>query len=77
MKRISAFMLLVALCVACSTPVLAQRISPQENARQGRAAAKKQQKMLKKANKKQNKAMKKYEKTQRKSVKKANKRIAR
>lgn len=77
MKRIFTFMLFVAICIACSMPVAAQRISPEENARQGRAAAKKQQKMLKKANKKQNKAMKKYEKAQRKSVKKANKRIAR
>ena len=73
MKRIVTFMLLlVALCGAWSMPARAQRISPQENARQSKKAIKKQQKMLNKANKKQAKAMKKAAKAQRKQAKKAN-----
>ena len=75
MKRIAAFMLLIALGVAGSIPANAQRISIEENARQSRKADKKQQKMLKKANKKQRKAMKKYAKAQRKATKKANRRL--
>jgi hypothetical protein len=75
MKRIPAFMLLVALSFAGSIPAHAQRISPEENARQSSRAAKKQQKMLKKANKKQRKAMKKYEKAQRKATRKANQQL--
>jgi hypothetical protein len=75
MKRIAAFMLLLAsLGVAGSIPAQAQRISPEENARQSRKAMKKQQKMLNKANKKQRKAMKKAAKAQRKATKKANRR---
>jgi hypothetical protein len=74
MKRIAALMLLAVLSLASSMPAQAQRISPQENARQSRKAIKKQQKMLNKANKKQAKAMKKAAKTQRKATKKANKR---
>jgi uncharacterized protein YpmS len=73
MKRIGAFFLLLALSVAVSLPVHAQRMSPQESARQSRRAAKRQQKMLKRANKKQRKAQKKYEKAQRKHTKKLNK----
>jgi len=68
MKRIATFvLLLVALSAAWSMPAQAQRISPQENARQSRKAIKKQQKMLNKANKKQRKAMKKAAKAQRKA----------
>jgi hypothetical protein len=68
MKRIATFvLLLVALSAAWSMPAQAQRISPQENARQSRKAIKKQQKMLNKANKKQRKAMKKAGKKQRKA----------
>jgi len=75
MKRIATFMLLlVALSFAWSIPAQAQRISPEENARQSRKAIKKQQKMLNKANKKQAKAMKKAAKAQRKATKKANRR---
>jgi len=75
MKRIVTFMLLlVALSAAWSMPARAQRISPQENARQSKKAIKKQQKMLNKANKKQAKAMKKAAKAQRKQAKKANSR---
>ena len=75
MKRIVTFMLLlVALGAAWSMPAQAQRITPQENARQSKKAIKKQQKMLNKANKKQSKAMKKAAKKQRKQMKKANNR---
>jgi len=75
MKRIVTFMLLlVALSAAWSIPAQAQRITPQENARQSKKAIKKQQKMLNKANKKQSKAMKKAAKKQRKQMKKANSR---
>jgi len=75
MKRIATFLLLLAaLSAAWSIPAQAQRISPEENARQSRKAIKKQQKMLNKANKKQAKAMKKYAKQQRKAAKKANRR---
>jgi hypothetical protein len=70
-KRIAAFILLVALGGAWSVPATAQRISVEENARQSQEAAKKQQKMLKKAGKKQQKAMKKYAKAQRKAAKRA------
>jgi len=73
MKRIAAFILLVALSVAGAIPAQARRVKTQDNSRQS-AAAKKQQKMLKKANKKQQKAMKKYEKKQRKAIKRANRR---
>ena len=55
MKQIAAFILLV-LGGAWSIPATAQRISVEENARQSKEAAKKQQKMLKKAGKKQRKA---------------------
>ena len=73
MKRIVTFMLLlVALNAAWSIPAQAQRISPQENARQSKKAIKKQQKMLNKANKKQAKAMKKAGKKQRKQMRTAN-----
>src|SRR5450756_2181786 len=67
MKRIAAFLLLVALSVAGSIPARAQRTSDDESARLSRSA-KTQQKMLKKANKKQRNAMKKYEKAQRKAA---------
>jgi len=75
MKRIVTFiLLLVALSAAWSIPAHAQRISPQENARQSRKAIKKQQKMLNKVNKKQAKAMKKAAKKQRKQMRTANNR---
>ena len=73
MKRIVTFiLLLVALSAAWSIPAHAQRISPQENARQSRKAIRKQQKMLNKVNKKQAKAMKKAAKKQRKQMRTAN-----
>ena len=75
MKRIVTLMLLlVALSAAWSIPAHAQRISPQENARQSKKAIKKQQKMLNKVNKKQAKAMKKAAKKQRKQMRTANNR---
>ena len=70
MKRIAAFMLMIALSVACSIPVQAEdTAATAENMRRSRKAAKDQQKMLKKADKKQRKAVKKYEKGQRKAAK--------
>jgi hypothetical protein len=76
MKRIGAFLLLLTLAVAISSPLQAQRMTPEENARQSRKATKDHQKMLKHANKKQSKAQKKFEKTQRKQTKKANRDLA-
>jgi hypothetical protein len=77
MKRIAAFMLLVVLSMAGAMPAQAQKpISPEENARQSRKSAKKQQKMLNKANKRQAKAQKKFEKRERKATKKANRDLA-
>lgn len=73
MKRFAALMLLAIVSVTCFTPGYAQRMTPEEAARQSRKADKKQQKALNKANKKQRKATKKFEKAERKSTKKANK----
>jgi hypothetical protein len=70
-RRIAAFILLVALGGAWSIPATAQRISVEENARQTQEAAKNQQKMLKKAAKKQQRALKKYAKAQRKAAKRS------
>ncbi len=75
MKRIAAFLLLIALSFAGSIPVQAQRMTPEQNARKSRKDAKTQQKYLKKQAKQQRKAMKRYEKTQRKATKKANKQL--
>jgi hypothetical protein len=72
MKRIATLMLLAVLSIAAAIPAQAQRISPQENARESRKAIKHQQKMLNKANKKQAKAMKKAAKKTRKASQKAN-----
>jgi hypothetical protein len=71
MKRIGAFLLLLALSVACSLPAHAQRENRSigENSREARKAAKQQQKISKKIAKKQRKAMKKYQKAQRKAAK--------
>ena len=69
-------LLLLAL-LSGAVPAHAQRMTPEQNARQSQKDAKKQQKMLKKANKKQQKAMKKAEKAQRKANKKANKDLQR
>jgi hypothetical protein len=74
MKRIAAFLLLIALSIACAIPANAQFTSVEENARQSRAAAKQQQKAMKKSAKQQRKAMKRSQKAQRKAVRKMNKR---
>jgi uncharacterized protein YpmS len=59
MKRIAIFMLLVALSLAGAIPAQAQRISPEENARQSRNAIKKAAKAQRKATKKANRRYKK------------------
>jgi hypothetical protein len=74
MRRIALFVVLVVLSATASRPAGAQRITPEQNARQSQKAIKKQQKMLKKANKKQAKAMKKAAKAQRKATQRANRR---
>lgn len=68
MKRVSAFIQLVALSFAWSTPVKAQIFMGKDSARQSQKAAKTEQKALRKAAKKQRKATKKYEKAQRKAA---------
>ena len=75
MKRIAAFMLLLVFAIASPSPLQAQLMSPQENARQSQKAAKKQQKMLNKANKKQKKAAKKADKAARKENNKNNQQL--
>ncbi len=75
MKRITS-LLLLALGFATSTSLQAQRMSPEENARQSAKAAKTQQKMLQKKNKTQAKASRKFEKAQKKQTKKANRDLA-
>jgi hypothetical protein len=71
MKRIGAFLLLLALSVAWSVPAHAERENRSigENSREARKAAKHQQKASKKLAKKQRKAMKKYQKAQRNAAK--------
>jgi uncharacterized membrane protein (DUF106 family) len=76
MKRIAAFLLLVALSVAGAISAYAQRTSVDENARQSQKAAHRQQKASRKSAKNQRKALKKYTKAQHKAVKKANNRRA-
>jgi hypothetical protein len=71
MKRIPAFMLLVALSFAWSLPATAQIFRGPDSERQAQKANKKQQKALNKAARKQQKAMRKNEKAQRKAAKKA------
>jgi|CZLA01.1.fsa_nt_gi hypothetical protein len=72
MRRIVAFMLLIALSVAYSLPAQAENTAATaENMRRAKKGAKQHEKMLKKMNKKQRKSMKKYEKAQRKAAKKA------
>lgn len=74
MKRTAAVLLLLvfSLSFALTLPAQAQRMTPEQNARQSRKAAKKQQKMLKKMNKRQRKAAKRADKAGRKAAKKAN-----
>jgi len=73
MKRVAAFVLLALFSLTCLVPAHAQRLTPEQNARQSKKAGKKQQKMLKKSAKQQRKAMKRSTKAQRKATKKANK----
>jgi hypothetical protein len=73
MKRVAAFLLLLAFSVAWSIPACAQpeNRSIGENGREARKAAKQQQKRVKKAAKKQRKAMKKNQKAQKKAAKRS------
>jgi hypothetical protein len=71
MKRIPAFILLVALSFAWSIPARTQIFRGPDSARQAQKAAKKQQKSFNKEAKKQRKAMKKYQKSQRKAARRA------
>jgi hypothetical protein len=73
MKRIAAFILLVAL--AGSMSATAQIFMGPNSARQAQKAAKKQQKAQNKAAEKQRKAMKKYQKTQQKAAKRSRHRV--
>jgi hypothetical protein len=77
MKRIAAFILLLASGVAWSIPANAQRENKSigENGREARKAAKQQQRTVKKNAREQRKAMKKYQKAQRKAAKKHQRRI--
>lgn len=80
MKRIAAFVLLVALSHAWLMPAKAQEgMTGAEYGRrtqvEAKKAAKQQRKLFKKASKKQRKAMKKYMKAQRKAAKRANRRV--
>jgi len=77
MKRFVAFLLLAILSLTSLGAARNKnpRMTPEQNARQSREAAKKQQKFLNKANKKQRKAAKKFEKRQRKETREANKNL--
>ncbi len=75
MKRIKGLLLLV-LSFAVSTSLQAQRMSPEENARQSAKAVKTQQKMLQKKNRKQARATRKFEKAQKRQTRKANRDLA-
>lgn len=71
MKRIAAFLLLLASAVAYTSPAVAQRENRSigENGKEARKAAKQQRKTVNRNAKKQRKAMKKYQKAQRKAAK--------
>jgi hypothetical protein len=71
MKRIPAFVLLVALSFAWSIPAKAQIFTGPDSARQAQKAANKEQKA---AAKRQRREVKKYKKAQRKAAKKAQRR---
>jgi len=76
MKRLSAFLLLGLLAVACSIPALAQKENKSigENSREARRASKQYQKNARKQARRQQKAMKKYQKAQRKAAKRQQRR---
>jgi Skp family chaperone for outer membrane proteins len=70
MKRIAAFMLMIALSVACSIPAQGEdTAATAENMRRAKREAKQHQRVLKKLNKQQRKSATKYEKAQRKAAK--------
>ena len=71
MKRILAFVPLLALSLAWSIPAKAQIFGRDDSARRTDKATEKRQKAVEKAAKKQQKAMKKHEKAQRKAAKEA------
>ena len=66
MKRLSAFLLLVACCLGCAIPVIATTNNANAQARDPSKAVKKQQKAQKKYAKAQRKAQRKMEKYDRK-----------
>ncbi len=70
MKRIAAFLLLVALSFSCAAPAGAQQNQrTKNNARLAKRAAKQNQKAMKKIARQQRKAAKKYQKQQRREAK--------
>ena len=71
MRRVAAFILLIALSVMCSPAQAEDTAATAENMRRAKTGAKQHQKMLKKLNKKQRRSMKKYEKEQRKAARKS------
>lgn len=73
MKRLAALLLVASLSVLSAN---AQRISPEENARQSEKAQKKQMKAMKKASKNQQKAMRKSAKAQQKALRKTHQQAA-
>jgi len=76
MKRIAAFILLLASVVTWTIPALARRENRSigENGKEARKAAKQQRKTVNRSAKKQRKAMKKYQKAQRKAAKRQQRR---
>ena len=79
MKRIAAFLLLLALTPAGSVPAWSMPSKPEnrsigENGREARRAAKKYHKSSQKSGRKQQKQMKKYQKAQRKAAKRQRRR---
>lgn len=74
MKRIAAFMLLLALSLVCVIPAGAQNARTKQNARMAKKAAKQNQKAVKKAAKKQRKAAKKSQRASRRAAKRSQRR---
>jgi hypothetical protein len=71
MKRIAAFLLLVALSPAWATPTKRENTRIGENAREARRAAKQNRRSVNKSARKQRKQMKKIQKAQRKLAKRS------
>jgi hypothetical protein len=71
MRRIAAFLLLVALTPAWSLPTKPENTRIGENGREARKAAKQYRKSVNKSARKQRKQMKKYQKAQRKLAKRS------